>query len=58
MPKIIKWVIGLGLLVALIIGGNFVYGWTAPGPSERDVTVLIKPPGLLREHARSKLGNS
>ena len=26
-----------------VVGGNFVYGWTAPGPSTRDVTVLIKP---------------
>jgi UPF0755 protein len=48
MPKVIKWVIGLGLLVALIIGGNFVYGWTAPGPSERDVTVVIKPGSSIR----------
>jgi UPF0755 protein len=43
MPKIVKWVIGLGLLFAALLGGNFVYGWTAAGPSERDVTVLIKP---------------
>ncbi len=48
MPKIIKWVIGLGLLAALIIGGNFVYGWTAAGPSERDVTVVIKPGSSIR----------
>jgi UPF0755 protein len=43
MPKIVKWVAGLGLLLFLVIGGNFVWGWTAPGPSQRDVTVLIKP---------------
>ncbi len=48
MPKIVKWVIGLGLLAALIIGGNFVYGWTATGPSERDVTVVIKPGSSIR----------
>ncbi len=43
MPKIVKWVVGLGALLMLLLGGNFVYGWTAPGPSQRDVTVLIKP---------------
>jgi UPF0755 protein len=43
MPKIVKWVAGLGLLLFLVVGGNFVWGWTAPGPSQRDVTVLIKP---------------
>jgi UPF0755 protein len=43
MPKIVKWIVGLGALLMLVLGGNFVYGWTAPGPSERDVSVLIKP---------------
>ncbi len=43
MPRILKWIIGLGILCAAIVGGNFIYGWTAPGPSQRDVTVLIKP---------------
>lgn len=43
MPKIVKWILGLGALLTLVLGGNFVYGWTAPGPSERDVSVLIKP---------------
>ncbi len=43
MPKAVKWLGGLGLILILIIGGNFVYGWNAPGPSQRDVTILIKP---------------
>ncbi|MFC4292851.1 endolytic transglycosylase MltG [Sphingorhabdus arenilitoris] len=33
----------IGLLLFLIVGGNFVYGWTAAGPSTRDVTIIIKP---------------
>jgi UPF0755 protein len=43
MPKAVKWMVGLGLILILIIGGNFVYGWNAPGPSQRDVTIVIKP---------------
>jgi UPF0755 protein len=43
MPKAVKWMVGLGMILILIIGGNFVYGWNAPGPSQRDVTIVIKP---------------
>jgi UPF0755 protein len=43
MPKAVKWLGGLGLILILIIGGNFIYGWNAPGPSQRDVTIVIKP---------------
>lgn len=43
MPKIVKWIVGLGAALMLVLGGNFVWGWTAAGPSTRDVTVLIKP---------------
>ncbi len=38
-----KIVAGLGLLLLLLIGGNFAYGWTAAGPSTRDVTIVIQP---------------
>jgi len=41
--RALKWLVGLGLLLLLIVGGNFVYGWNAAGPSPRDVTVIIKP---------------
>ena len=41
--RAVKWLVGLGLLLLLIVGGNFVYGWNAAGPSTRDVTVIIKP---------------
>lgn len=43
MPTIVKWIAGLGAALMLVLGGNFVWGWTAAGPSTRDVTVLIKP---------------
>jgi UPF0755 protein len=43
MRSIAKWAIVAAALLLLLIGGNFVYGWTAPGPSAREVTVVIKP---------------
>ncbi len=48
MPKIVKWIIGLSALLVMLLGGNFVYGWTAPGPSLRDVTVMIKPGSSIK----------
>jgi UPF0755 protein len=41
--RAVKWLLGLGLVLMLIVGGNFVYGWNAAGPSTRDVTIIIKP---------------
>jgi UPF0755 protein len=41
--RVAKWIVGLAALLLLLIGGNFVYGWTAAGPLTHDVTVLIKP---------------
>ena len=40
--KLAKWVLIAAALLLVLVGGNFVYGWTAPGPSEREVTVVIK----------------
>lgn len=42
MRRVLKWIILPLLLLLALIGGNFVYGWTAEGPSEREVTVVIK----------------
>jgi UPF0755 protein len=41
--KTIKWFVILGVLLVVLIGGNFLYGWHSTGPSQRDVTVVIKP---------------
>jgi UPF0755 protein len=43
MRGIAKWAIIAAVLLLAIIAGNFVYGWTAPGPLTREVTVVIKP---------------
>ncbi|MEE9434761.1 MAG: endolytic transglycosylase MltG [Sphingorhabdus sp.] len=53
MRKLGMIVVALAALVLLIIGGNFVYGWNAQGPSKRDVTVVIKPGSTLRLAAES-----
>jgi UPF0755 protein len=49
---IAKWVIGLALAGLLVIGGNFFYGWTAAGPLDREVTVVIKPGSSIALVAR------
>jgi UPF0755 protein len=43
VSRLLKWVILPVLLLVALIGGNFIYGWTAAGPSNREVTVVIKP---------------
>lgn len=43
MRKIAKYAIIAAALLLALIAGNFVYGWTAPGPLTREVTVVIKP---------------
>ena len=43
MRGIAKWAIIAAIALLAVIAGNFVYGWTAPGPLTREVTVVIKP---------------
>jgi len=40
--KLAKWAIIAAALLLAIIAGNFVYGWTAPGPLARETSVVIK----------------
>lgn len=52
MRRLAKWaLLAAGLLLA-VIAGNFIYGWTAPGPLAREVTVLIKPGSSITLAAR------
>ncbi len=53
MRRLAKWVLIIGALLVAILGGNFVYGWHAAGPSTRDVTVVIKPGSSIRDAAKS-----
>lgn len=48
MGRMLKWALILLALFIAIIGGNFVYGWNAAGPSTRDVTVVVKPGSSIR----------
>ena len=41
--RLAKWAIIAAALVVALIAGNFVYGWTAPGPLTREASVVIKP---------------
>lgn len=43
MRKLAKWAIIAAALLLAIIAGNFVYGWTAPGPLTRETSVVVKP---------------
>lgn len=48
MKRVGKWIILAAVALLVIIGGNFVYGWSAPGPNPREVTVVIKPGSSIR----------
>jgi UPF0755 protein len=48
MPKAAKWLLIVPALLIALVGGNFVYGWNAAGPSPREVTVVIKPGSSIR----------
>ena len=53
MRRVAKLVVAGAVLLLAIIGGNFIYGWTAPGPSTREVTVVIKPGSSITLAAKS-----
>jgi UPF0755 protein len=41
--NVAKWAVIAAALLLAVIAGNFVYGWTAPGPLTREASVVIKP---------------
>jgi UPF0755 protein len=43
VARIAKWLLIIPAIIIAVVCGNFFYGWNAPGPSTRDVTVTIKP---------------
>jgi UPF0755 protein len=50
--RLAKWAVVAAALLLAVIGGNFIYGWTAPGPLERAATVIIKPGSSMMSAAR------
>ena len=52
MRRLATWAIIAAALLLAVIAGNFIYGWTAPGPLEREVSVVIKPGSSITSAAR------
>lgn len=52
MRRFATWAIIAAALLLAVIAGNFIYGWTAPGPLERETTVVIKPGSSITSAAR------
>jgi len=50
--RLAKWAVVAAALLLAVIAGNFIYGWTAPGPLERAATVIIKPGSSMMSAAR------
>lgn len=48
MSRTLKWLLIVPALLFALIGGNFVYGWHASGPSKREVTLVVKPGSGIR----------
>jgi len=48
MGRMLKGALILFALFVALVGGNFVYGWHAAGPSAREVTVVIKSGSSIR----------
>jgi len=52
MRRVATWAIMTAALLLAVIAGNFIYGWTAPGPLERETTVVIKPGSSITSAAQ------
>ena len=50
--RIAKWAVIVAALLLTVIAGNFIYGWTAPGPLQRATTVIIKPGSSMMSAAQ------
>ena len=48
MSRTLRWFLIVPALLIALVGGNFVYGWHASGPSAREVTVVVKSGSGIR----------
>ena len=48
MSRALKWMLIIPALLLALVGGNFVYGWHASGPSQREVTVVVNSGSGIR----------
>ncbi len=52
MGRLAKWAIIAAAVLLAAVAGNYIYGWTAPGPLERETTVVIKPGSSITSAAQ------
>ena len=48
MSRMLKWLLIVPALLIALVGGNFIYGWHASGPSAREVMVVVKSGSGIR----------
>ena len=52
MRRLATWAILAAALLLAVIASNFIYGWTAAGPLERETSVVIKPGSSITSAAQ------
>ncbi|MDH4399794.1 endolytic transglycosylase MltG [Sphingorhabdus sp.] len=52
MRHLATWAILAAALLLAVIAGNFIYGWTAAGPLERETSIVIKPGSSITSAAQ------
>jgi len=52
MRRLATWAVLAAALLLAVIAGNFIYGWTAAGPLERETSVVIKPGSSITSAAQ------
>ena len=52
MRRLATWAILAAALLLAVIAGNFIYGWTAAGPLERETSIVIKPGSSITSAAQ------
>ncbi len=52
MRRLATWAILAATLLLAVIASNFIYGWTAAGPLERETSVVIKPGSSITSAAQ------
>lgn len=52
MRRLATWATLAAALLLAVIAGNFIYGWTAAGPLERETSVVIKPGSSITSAAQ------
>jgi UPF0755 protein len=46
-----KWLLIIAALLVALVASNFVYGWSAAGPLEKETAIIVKPGSSMRSAA-------